>query len=69
MIDAFAYYFPDRPEASQVRVDIETWSYDYKDEVVDKFGVAVTTKNRYVDKRSKDEFNYFKKYFNPIMGE
>ena len=65
MREAFAYYFPNTDARELIRLDLDTWSPDYKDIVSVKTpgGLDVNPQELYIDERSKSEFKQFSKYF------
>jgi hypothetical protein len=66
MIDAFKFYFEDKEGAGLVRLDADIWSPDYPSEqgyVDTPGGIPCKRQQQYIDERSVNEFNKFKKYF------
>lgn len=66
MDEAFRFYYPDRREKANVRLDGAIWSKDYEDKdayVKTPLGMNVKKQNIYVDGRGREEYEKFKKYF------
>jgi len=65
MRKAFAWYFDD-PQFDLayelIRLDVNTWSPDYKDEEKVEYGMKIKHQTIYIDERSEAEYNRFKKY-------
>ena len=67
MIEAFIFYFKGTPAESRanlIRLDGKTWSPNFNGDIKLKTpkGLVLETQNIYVDKRSKSEYEQFKKY-------
>jgi hypothetical protein len=67
MKEAFMFYFPEelKETASKIKMDLFSWSPDYQKDstIITPNGVEVAVTDIYVDDRSVNEFNQFKKYF------
>lgn len=64
MRKAFGFFFDNASEVEKdIRLDCDTWSLDYEDSTfVTEKGLTCKVQKRYVDGRSINEFNRFKKY-------
>lgn len=68
MIEAFKYYFPEnkKEDASAIMLEGNIWSLDFDNETIEyhtEGGLEIKQQHIYVDGRSKDEYEQFKKYF------
>jgi hypothetical protein len=68
MDDATKYYFEgDLKEKANVRLDADVWGHDleegYKEVKYQNGVLPIVTKDKYIDPRSKKEYEFFKKYF------
>ena len=66
MDEAFKFYYPERRDDVNVRLDGNIWSPDFADEQVYETtagGLLVKKQQIYVDERSAGEYEQFKKYF------
>lgn len=63
MKKAFSFYFEDKQIENDIRLDCDTWSLDYEDSTINTpNGLTCKVQKRYIDERSINEFNRFKKY-------
>jgi len=66
MVEAFLFYFEDRQKESAklIRVDGKVWSPDYEDgEIITKGNFVLESQKIFVDKRAKNQYAQFSKYF------
>jgi DNA polymerase I len=66
MVEAFVFYFEGKAKevAGLIRTDGKIWSEDYEDgEITTKEGFKLEVQKHFVDKRAKDQYATFAKYF------
>jgi len=63
MRQAFVDIFEGNKDAELIRLDANTWSPDYDDEIFTIRDMEVKQQNIYIDERSKAEYERFSKYF------
>lgn len=65
MREAFLYYFADKEKANLIRVDVNVWGPDLKNETLTTpLGNKIKTQDKYIDPRSIEDYEKFSKYFN-----
>jgi hypothetical protein len=73
MKEAFQFYFKDTKyfeTAGKIKLDPYAWSPEYdEDDELNLSGFKVPCSNMYVDERAADEFERFKKYFEPLDAD
>jgi hypothetical protein len=71
MHEAFTFYFDSdlKEAASLIRLDVETWSRDYKEDKIEQYGMKIKQEKIHIDERNIEEYHKYKKYFkrNPAL--
>lgn len=65
MVQAFIDCYPNNPNASLIKLDIEAWSDDYKKEVKEYKGLNIQFEKKHIDPRGINEYERYKKYMEP----